>query len=229
MWRYVYRAVDQHSQVIDVYVSPKGDIAAARRFFTGALAGNAAPVEVVTDKAPALATNVIRALLPTVFHNTEQYANNRVECDHGRLKARTQNRHLRQFHHSRSGSHTERETRTLRTRCRSTKSASSHRCGIRRTIRKNLSTRNEFQERTSRADRNATLPIRSFRTLIEFRSKRTLETAIAANVNHRALRLPFRSRSRHGFRAPVGTMDIKSWYFGVDREFARSQRTSVYE
>ena len=22
------------------------------------------------------------------FHNTEQYANNRVECDHGRLKAR---------------------------------------------------------------------------------------------------------------------------------------------
>jgi len=23
-----------------------------------------------------------------VFHSTEQYANNRVECDHGRLKAR---------------------------------------------------------------------------------------------------------------------------------------------
>jgi transposase-like protein len=22
------------------------------------------------------------------FHNTEQYANNRVECDHGRLRAR---------------------------------------------------------------------------------------------------------------------------------------------
>jgi transposase, IS6 family len=87
VWRYVYRAVDQHGQVIDVYVSPRRDIASARRFFTGALAANAAPVEVVTDKAPALA-NVIHALLPSVFHNTEQYANNRVECDHGRLKAR---------------------------------------------------------------------------------------------------------------------------------------------
>ena len=87
LWRYVYRAVDQHGQVIDVYVSPKRDIAAARRFFTGALASNRAPVEVVTDKAPALA-NVIHTLMPTVFHNTEQYANNRVECDHGRLIAR---------------------------------------------------------------------------------------------------------------------------------------------
>jgi transposase, IS6 family len=87
VWRYVYRAVDQHGQVIDVYVSPKRDIASAQRFFAGALAANTAPVEVVTDKAPALA-NVIHALLPTVFHNTEQYANNRVECDHGRLKAR---------------------------------------------------------------------------------------------------------------------------------------------
>ena len=26
--------------------------------------------------------------MPDAFHNTEQYANNRVECDHGRLKAR---------------------------------------------------------------------------------------------------------------------------------------------
>ena len=44
-------------------------------------------IEVVTDKAAALA-NVIEKLLPMVHHNTEQYANNRVECDHGRLKAR---------------------------------------------------------------------------------------------------------------------------------------------
>ena len=27
-------------------------------------------------------------LVPAAFHNTAQYANNRVECDHGRLKAR---------------------------------------------------------------------------------------------------------------------------------------------
>jgi transposase-like protein len=31
---------------------------------------------------------VIDELLPAVFHNTEQYANNRIEADHGRLKAR---------------------------------------------------------------------------------------------------------------------------------------------
>src|SRR5712691_2850039 len=33
-WRYVYRAVDQYGQVIDVYVSSKRDIGSARRFFT---------------------------------------------------------------------------------------------------------------------------------------------------------------------------------------------------
>ena len=32
--------------------------------------------------------NVIEELLPAAWHNTGQYENNRVECDHGRLKAR---------------------------------------------------------------------------------------------------------------------------------------------
>jgi transposase, IS6 family len=73
--------------VIDVYVSKKRDITAARLFFDGAITAHGKPVEVVTDKAAALA-NVIETLMPSVFHNTEQYANNRVECDHGRLKAR---------------------------------------------------------------------------------------------------------------------------------------------
>jgi transposase-like protein len=86
-WRYVYRAVDQNGQVIDVYVSRRRDIAAARRFFTTALTAHGTPDEVVTDLAPALET-VIEELLPDRFHNTGQYANNRVECDHGRLKAR---------------------------------------------------------------------------------------------------------------------------------------------
>jgi transposase, IS6 family len=31
---------------------------------------------------------VIDELMPAAFHNTEQYANNRIEADHGRLKAR---------------------------------------------------------------------------------------------------------------------------------------------
>jgi transposase-like protein len=66
VWRYVYRAVDQQGQVIDVY---------------------GIPTEVITDRAPALA-NVIEDLIPAALHNTGQYENNRVESDHGRLKAR---------------------------------------------------------------------------------------------------------------------------------------------
>jgi IS6 family transposase len=86
-WRYVYRAVDEHGQVIDIYVSARRDIAAARSFFADALSAHGEPDEVVTDLAPALET-AIEELIPDVFHNTDQYANNRVECDHGRLKAR---------------------------------------------------------------------------------------------------------------------------------------------
>ena len=47
----------------------------------------AIPSGMVTDRAPALRA-AIEGLIPAAFHNTEQYANNRVECDHGWLKAR---------------------------------------------------------------------------------------------------------------------------------------------
>jgi transposase-like protein len=50
-WRYLYRAVDQYAQVIDVMLSEQRDTAAARRFFTRALRHGPAPVEVTTDKA----------------------------------------------------------------------------------------------------------------------------------------------------------------------------------
>ena len=40
-----------------------------------------------TDKAQALA-KTIRELVPAAHHETTKYANNRVENDHGRLKAR---------------------------------------------------------------------------------------------------------------------------------------------
>ncbi|MCP3881894.1 MAG: IS6 family transposase, partial [Sulfitobacter sp.] len=43
VWRYVYRAVDQHGQVIDVYVSKRPNTAAARHFFATALAGHGRP------------------------------------------------------------------------------------------------------------------------------------------------------------------------------------------
>ncbi len=86
-WTYLYRAVDQHGQVIDVLVSTRRDAAAAREFFTHALRLGASPVEVTTDRAPVY-PRVIDELVPTADHVTEQYANNRVEADHGRLKAR---------------------------------------------------------------------------------------------------------------------------------------------
>ena len=87
VWRYVHRAVDGYGQVIDVLVSSRRDIAAARTFFTMAIAAHGEPEKVVTDRAAVLA-NVIEDLLPQALHNTVNHANNRVECDHGRLKAR---------------------------------------------------------------------------------------------------------------------------------------------
>jgi len=56
-WRYAYRAVDGDGdgQVVDVYLSARRNIAAARRFFTSAITAHGAPDEIVTDHAPALA------------------------------------------------------------------------------------------------------------------------------------------------------------------------------
>jgi IS6 family transposase len=67
-WRYVYRAIDQYGQIIDVYVSAKRDTRAARRFFTTALDDHDEPAEVVTDRAPALRA-VIDELMPGACHN----------------------------------------------------------------------------------------------------------------------------------------------------------------
>jgi IS6 family transposase len=86
-WRYVYRAVDQYGQVIDVFVSKKRDLNAATAFFATAIRSHGVPAEVTTDRAHAL-VRVIADLLPAALHDTTQYANNRVEADHGRLKAR---------------------------------------------------------------------------------------------------------------------------------------------
>jgi transposase, IS6 family len=96
-WRYLYRAVDQYGQVIDVLLAEQRNTAAARLLFTRALRYGPSPVEVTTDKAgPYL--RVLDELVPTAMHVTEQYANNRVEADHGRLKARLRPmRGLRQF------------------------------------------------------------------------------------------------------------------------------------
>jgi transposase, IS6 family len=86
-WVYLYRAIDQYGQVIDVLVSEKRDLAATRRFFTQALEHRSRPTEVSTDRASTY-PRVLDELLPSACHVTEQYANNAVEADHGRLKSR---------------------------------------------------------------------------------------------------------------------------------------------
>jgi transposase-like protein len=54
-WRYVYRAIDQFGQVIDVFVSTRRDVKADRRFFQQAIGTTkATPVEVVTDQGSDL-------------------------------------------------------------------------------------------------------------------------------------------------------------------------------
>jgi transposase-like protein len=84
---YLYRAAGQHGQVIDVLLSVRRDLTAARRFFTQALRAGTVPVEVMTDRAPGY-PRVLDELIPSALHIVEQYANNPIEADHGRLKAR---------------------------------------------------------------------------------------------------------------------------------------------
>nr|WP_007515078.1 IS6 family transposase [Pseudofrankia saprophytica] len=86
-WRYLYRAIDQYGQVIDVLASENRDLAAARRFFTATLSHGRRPVEVTTDRAPAY-PRVLDEQLPAAHHVDARYANNPIEADHGRLKAR---------------------------------------------------------------------------------------------------------------------------------------------
>jgi transposase-like protein len=74
VWRYVYRAIDQHGQVIDV-------LASARRFFRRTLSVlQVTPSEVVTDAA-AVYPAVLDELIPSAWHHVERYANNPIEAD----------------------------------------------------------------------------------------------------------------------------------------------------
>jgi DDE superfamily endonuclease len=67
MWRYVYRAVDQYDQVIDVLLAVRRDIAAARRFFSRAMwTLKVIPSEVGTDAAPVYPA-VLDELVPLVI------------------------------------------------------------------------------------------------------------------------------------------------------------------
>jgi len=88
IWRYVYRAIDQDGQVIDVLVSAHRDAATARRFFQRALTMlKVTPSAVVTDAAPIYPT-VLEELIPSAWHHIERHANNPIEADHSQLKHR---------------------------------------------------------------------------------------------------------------------------------------------
>jgi transposase-like protein len=85
-WVYLYRAVDQFGQVIDVFASSRRDSEAARQFFHRARTSTGlVPVEVITDRAPTY-PRVLDELWPAAWHHSEQYANNRIEADHAQLK-----------------------------------------------------------------------------------------------------------------------------------------------
>lgn len=84
--RYVYRAIDQHGQVIDVLVSARRDAVAPRRFFQRAPQMlKLTPTEVVTDAAPVYPA-ILDDLIPSAWHHVEQHANNPIEADHSQLK-----------------------------------------------------------------------------------------------------------------------------------------------
>src|SRR5438445_4943823 len=86
-WRYLFRAIDQFGQVIDVFLSPRRNGEAARRFFAQAIGRTRiSPDEVTTDRHRVY-PRVLDELLPAALHCTEARANNRLETDHGRLKA----------------------------------------------------------------------------------------------------------------------------------------------
>ena len=89
VWRYVYRAVDEHGQVIDTLVSRRRDIAAARSFFTATVDAHGQPDEVVTDRAAALAYVIAELFVErtrcTTRSGTRTTGSNATT---GRLKAR---------------------------------------------------------------------------------------------------------------------------------------------
>ena len=101
-WRYVYRAIDQFGQVIDVFMAGRRDVKAARWFFERAISTTKViPSEVATDRAPTYPM-VLEELVPAPWHRTDRYANNRMEADHGCLKARLRPmRGLKQDHSAR--------------------------------------------------------------------------------------------------------------------------------
>src|SRR3954452_5148267 len=93
--QYLWRSVDQDGDVIDILVQPRRDQRAAERFFRRLLRGQGKePLQIITDKLRSYSA-AMRAILGEVAHNTERFANNRVEASH--QPTRQRERQMRRF------------------------------------------------------------------------------------------------------------------------------------
>jgi transposase-like protein len=92
-WRYLFRAVDRHGQLIDFMLADRRNARAAYCFLRRALktVSDYPPSSITTDK-PASYPKAIRRLQSEgllskdVEHWTSKYLNNVIEADHGALK-----------------------------------------------------------------------------------------------------------------------------------------------
>ncbi len=93
--RYLWRAVDQDGDVIDILVQSRRNRRAAERFFRKLLKGQGKPpLRLVTDKLKSYSA-ALRTIMPSVNHDTQQYANNRAEVSHEPTRQR--GRQMRRF------------------------------------------------------------------------------------------------------------------------------------
>ena len=93
--QYLWRAVDQDGEVVDVFLQSRRDGAAAKRFFKRLLRRQGKePRQIVTDKLRSYGV-AQRELIPNTIHNTAQYANNRAELSH--QPTRVRERGMRRF------------------------------------------------------------------------------------------------------------------------------------
>ena len=80
--RYLWRAIDQDGDLIDILVQSRRDRQAAARFFRKLLkAQGRAPRRLITDKLRSYAA-AHRTVMPSVVHSTQQCENNRAEVSH---------------------------------------------------------------------------------------------------------------------------------------------------
>ncbi len=92
---YLWRAVDQDGEVVDIYLQKRRDGKASKRFFKRLLKKNRGePRKIVTDKLRSYGV-AHRELIPESIHDTSQYANNRAELSH--QPTRVRERGMRKF------------------------------------------------------------------------------------------------------------------------------------